>query len=63
MVPIHITVEDVNDNAPQFVQPLYTASVPEDLALGETILTGECVSVSFGFILALQSTPLTPILV
>jgi hypothetical protein len=39
-VPVEVWLQDVNDNAPQFVQPLYTASVREDLQLGETILTG-----------------------
>jgi hypothetical protein len=39
-VPVEIEVLDVNDNGPQFVQPLYSASVREDLQLGETILIG-----------------------
>jgi hypothetical protein len=37
---VEIAVVDVNDNSPQFVQPLYTASVREDIQLGETILKG-----------------------
>uniref|UniRef100_A0A1I8AAX7 Cadherin n=1 Tax=Steinernema glaseri TaxID=37863 RepID=A0A1I8AAX7_9BILA len=37
-VPLEITVEDVNDNAPTFSQPLYTASAKEDISLGEVIL-------------------------
>jgi len=37
---MEIEVLDVNDNGPQFVQPFYSASVREDLQLGETILIG-----------------------
>ncbi|VDK78311.1 unnamed protein product, partial [Anisakis simplex] len=38
-VPLEIFVEDVNDNAPMFTQPLYTATTKEDIAIGKTILT------------------------
>ncbi|TKR62057.1 hypothetical protein L596_026067 [Steinernema carpocapsae] len=38
IVPLEITVEDVNDNVPTFAQPLYTASTKEDISLGQIIL-------------------------
>ncbi|KAI1722266.1 cadherin domain-containing protein [Ditylenchus destructor] len=37
-VPIEIAIRDVNDNAPQFIQPLYTANVKEDMEIGATVL-------------------------
>ena len=33
-VNVQITVRDVNDNAPEFVQDIFTTTVPEFLALG-----------------------------
>lgn len=39
-VPIEIFVKDVNDNAPTFTQPLYAASVREDVSVGRTIIQG-----------------------
>ena len=32
-----ITIEDVNDNVPEFDQPSYTVSVPEDSPIGSTV--------------------------
>uniref|UniRef100_A0A915E4Z3 Cadherin domain-containing protein n=1 Tax=Ditylenchus dipsaci TaxID=166011 RepID=A0A915E4Z3_9BILA len=40
-VPIEINVQDINDNAPTFVQPLYTATVKEDVEIGHTIVKVE----------------------
>ncbi|CAD6190829.1 unnamed protein product [Caenorhabditis auriculariae] len=37
-VPVDIEIEDVNDNAPVFTRPLYTAQVPEDIELFKTII-------------------------
>lgn len=39
-VPLEAIVTDVNDNAPIFTQPIYTATTREDVTAGETILTG-----------------------
>ncbi|XP_036603979.1 protocadherin gamma-A2-like [Trichosurus vulpecula] len=36
---IQVTVLDANDNAPVFVQPLYTVSVPENVPQGTVLLT------------------------
>ncbi|XP_043434692.1 protocadherin gamma-A2 isoform X1 [Prionailurus bengalensis] len=36
---IHVTVLDVNDNAPIFTQPEYRVSVPESMPVGTRILT------------------------
>uniref|UniRef100_A0A7E4VRE3 Secreted protein n=2 Tax=Panagrellus redivivus TaxID=6233 RepID=A0A7E4VRE3_PANRE len=36
--PVEFIVEDVNDNVPNFVQPLYTATTKENVPMGRTIL-------------------------
>lgn len=40
-VPLDIYVEDVNDNTPIFTQPIYSATIKEDIPSGVTILTGK----------------------
>ena len=37
-VTVQLTISDVNDNAPQFSQGVYTAEVPEFLAVGASAL-------------------------
>lgn len=39
-MPIEIFVKDINDNAPIFLQPLYTTSVKENIEIGQIILQG-----------------------
>ncbi|KAM4875247.1 uncharacterized protein RHO17_007668 [Thomomys bottae] len=36
---IHVFVVDINDNAPEFVQPVYRVQIPEDTAVGSLIVT------------------------
>lgn len=43
-VPVDIRVADVNDHDPVFSQPLYTATVKEDVSIGQKILQGKLVS-------------------
>ena len=40
-VALTIRIDDVNDNAPMFTRPLYTAQVREDIPLNQTILKGK----------------------
>uniref|UniRef100_A0A183CMH6 CA domain-containing protein n=1 Tax=Globodera pallida TaxID=36090 RepID=A0A183CMH6_GLOPA len=47
-VPVEISVTDVNDNAPQFVQPIFTSSIREDIPIGETILKVDAVDADSG---------------
>lgn len=35
---VQVTISDVNDNAPQFTSPSYTASLREDSAVGTTLI-------------------------
>lgn len=46
--PVVVTVQDVNDNYPRFLQPLYQASVAEDMAVNSVVLpvTAEDLDVS-----------------
>ena len=37
-VPVDFEIEDVNDNAPSFIQPLYTTTTKENIAIGVPIL-------------------------
>ncbi|KAH7700358.1 CBR-HMR-1 protein, partial [Aphelenchoides avenae] len=37
-VPVDIYIEDVNDNIPRFLQPLYTATAKENIGSGEPIV-------------------------
>lgn len=36
---VNVTIRDLNDNKPQFNQSLYEVSVPENIAVGTTVLT------------------------
>ena len=36
LLPVHVTVSDVNDNPPTFSQPQFTLTVPENTVLGAT---------------------------
>ena len=38
--PLEVMIADVNDNAPVFSRPLYTAQVKEDIEIGVPILKG-----------------------
>jgi hypothetical protein len=38
-VVIDVTVGDVNDNTPEFIQPLYTASISENVPIGMSVLS------------------------
>ncbi len=40
-VPITIRLADLNDNSPQFIQPLWTTTVREDISIGSTLLKGK----------------------
>ncbi|KAA0191478.1 hypothetical protein HAZT_HAZT006600 [Hyalella azteca] len=37
-VAVNVTVTDVNDNAPVFVQETYTAQISEDADVGERLI-------------------------
>lgn len=41
VVPLDVYVKDVNDNVPIFTQPIYSATIKEDIPSGHTILTGK----------------------
>lgn len=47
IVPIEMIIEDINDNAPIFTQPLYTATVKENIEIGHIVLKGK----KFGLLL------------
>ncbi|CAG9529632.1 unnamed protein product [Cercopithifilaria johnstoni] len=38
-VPLDVYINDVNDNIPIFTQPIYSATIKEDIPTGHTILT------------------------
>ena len=38
---VTVTVQDLNDNAPAFKKPFYEKAVPEDIAVGSSVLTVE----------------------
>ncbi len=38
-VPVHITVNDVNDNAPRFEQANYSAIIKENSPVGTSVTT------------------------
>lgn len=40
MVPLDIYIKDINDNAPVFTQPIYSATTKENIAAGLPIMTG-----------------------
>ncbi|VDN86268.1 unnamed protein product [Brugia pahangi] len=40
-VPLDIYIKDTNDNIPIFTQPIYSATIKEDIPTGYTILTVE----------------------
>ncbi len=45
---VHVTIEDANDNPPQFDQPYYQARVDEDASLNTVILTVRAVDPDLG---------------
>lgn len=45
---ITVTVEDENDNAPRFLEPSYSAEVPEDHPVAEPLLVVSAVDADFG---------------
>jgi len=47
-VVINITVIDVNDHRPQFTNSSYELTVPEDVAVGQTLLTLTAVDADVG---------------
>uniref|UniRef100_A0A914QFP9 Cadherin domain-containing protein n=1 Tax=Panagrolaimus davidi TaxID=227884 RepID=A0A914QFP9_9BILA len=47
-VPVEFEVEDVNDNCPTFIQPLYTATTKENVKIGKPILQVRAIDKDFG---------------
>ncbi|KAL3113055.1 hypothetical protein niasHT_013520 [Heterodera trifolii] len=47
-VPVELSVVDVNDNAPQFVQPIFSSSIREDIPTGHTILKVDAIDADSG---------------
>lgn len=39
-VPLDVYIKDINDNVPIFTQPIYSATIKEDIPPGHIILTG-----------------------